>query len=138
MLGRLRRWVTYVRCSIEDLLSCETGRERTWAWWGQPDPLRDHGEVHAAAALDGAAEIQQTWVVSQMQVPGKDLHDKRRGWMVTGCWAWVAAPVSCDSLHVAELLGWVPVVQTAFVSEGWRAQCWVELCELLLAWRDGV
>lgn len=109
-----------------------------WTQWGQPDALCGHGEVHAAAALDGAMEIQQTLVVSQMQVPGKDLCSKEREWMVTGCWAWVAAPVCSDSLHVAELLGWVHVVQTAFVSEGWRAKYWVELCELLPAWCDGV
>lgn len=53
--------------------------------------------------------------------------------MVTGCWAWVAAPVSSDSLRVAELLGWAHVVQSAFVSEGWRANCWVEMCEVLPA-----
>lgn len=68
----------------------------------------------------------------------QDLCDKGREWMVTGCWSWVAAPVFSDSLHVAELLGWVHAVQTAFVSEGWRAKYWVELCELLPAWCDGV
>lgn len=74
-----------------------------WTLWGQPDLLHGRGEVHAAAV-----EIQQT--VSQMEVPGKDLGDKGRGWMVTGRWAWVAGLVSSDSLHVTELLAWVWVV----------------------------
>ncbi|KAK4811765.1 hypothetical protein QYF61_005333, partial [Mycteria americana] len=138
MLGRPRRWVVYDSCGIEDVLSCETGWERVWTWWRPPYPLHGHGEVCAVAALDGAVEIRQARVVSQMQVPGKDPCSKGRGRMVTGCWAWVAAPVSSDSLHVAELLRWAYVVQSAFVSEGWRAKCWVEFYELLPAWHDGV
>jgi len=41
-------------------------------------------------------------------------------------------------MPVAELLDWARVVQTAWVSGGWRAKRWAELCELLPAWCDGV